>query len=98
MYETRPKKKLSARMRKSAGWAQNIMQRNIINFPTTSQIMELNLLTIITTVVGLPGIMYYKDNGLYIFRLIHIYIYFNILLSYLNAAHSAVLLSRMIRC
>ena len=32
--------------------------------------------------------MYYKDNGLYIFRLIHIYIYFNILLSYLNAAHS----------
>ena len=96
MYETRPKK-LSARMHKSAGWAQNTMQRNI-NFATTAQIMEPNLLTIITTVVGLPGIMYYKDNGLYIFRLIHIYIYFNILLSYLNAAHSAVLLRRMIRC
>ena len=40
--------------------------------------------------VGLLGIMYYKDNGLYIFRLIHIYIYFKILLSYLNAALSAV--------
>ena len=97
MYETRPKKKLSARTRKSAGWAQNTMQRNIINCATTPQIMEPNL-TIITTVVGLPGIMYYKDNGLYIFRLIHIYIYFNILLSYLNAAHSAVLVRRMIRC
>ena len=30
--------------------------------------------------------------------IIHIYIYFNILLSYLNAAYSAVLLIRMIRC
>ena len=48
--------------------------------------------------VGLLEIMYYIDNVLYIFRLIHIYIYFNILLSYLNAAHSVVLLSRMIRC
>ena len=37
----------------------------------------------------------YKHNGRYVFRLIHIYIYFNILLSYLNAAHSAVLGSRM---
>ena len=42
--------------------------------------------------------MYYKDYCVYIFRLIHIYIYFNILLSYLNSAHSAILLSRMIRC
>ena len=35
----------------------------------------------------LPRNVELKDNGLYIFTLIHIYIYFNILLSYLNSGH-----------
>ena len=87
MYEHRPKKKLSARMRKSHRRAQNTLQWNINNLATTSKNVEHNLDTIITTVAGLPAMYYYKDNGLSPLTLIRIYIYFNILFSYLNSGH-----------
>ena len=98
MYEHQPQEKLSARVLKSHRRTQNTLQRNINNLATTSKIVDHNLDTIITTVAGLPAMWYYKDNGLSLLTLIHINIYFNILLSYLNAAYSAVLLIRMIRC
>ena len=98
MYEHHPQKKLSARVRKSHRRAQNTLQCNINNLATTSKIVQHILDTIITRIAGLPTMWYYKDNGLSLLTLIHIYIYFNILFSYLNAAHSAVLVSRMIRC
>ena len=98
MYEHHPQEKLGTRVLKSHRRTQNTLQRNINNLATTSKIVEHNLDTIITTVAGLPAMWYYKDNGLSLLTLIHIYIYFNILLSYLNAAHSAVLLILMIRC
>ena len=98
MYEHHPQKKLSARVLKSHRRAQNTRQWNMNNLATTSKIVEHNLDTIITTVAGLPAMWYYKDNGFSLLTLIHIYIYFNILLPYLKAAHSAVLPSRMIRC
>ena len=98
MYEHYPQKKLSARVRKSHRRAQNTLQCNINNLATTSKIVDHILDTIITTVAGLPSMWYYKDNGLSLLTLIHISIYFKILFSYLNAAHSAVLVSRMIRC
>ena len=87
MYEHRPQKKLSARVRKSHRRAQNTLQWNINNLATTSKNVEHNLDTIITTVAGLPAMWYYKDNGLSPLTLIHIYIYFNILFSYLNSGH-----------
>ena len=98
MYEHHPQNKLSARVSKSHRRAKNTLQWNINNLATTSKIVEQNLDTIITTVAGLPTMWYYKDNGLSLLTLIHIYIYFNILFSYLNSAHSAVMVSRMIRC
>ena len=98
MYEHHPQEKLSARVLKSHRRTQNTLQRNINNLATTSKIVEHNLDTIITTVAGLHAMWYYKDNGFSLLTLIHIYIYFNILLSYLNAAYSAVLLIRKIRC
>ena len=87
MYEYRPQKKLSVKVCKSHRRAQNTLQWNINNLATTSKIVEYNLDTIITTVAGLPAMWYYKDNGLSLLTLIHIYIYFNILLSYLNSGH-----------
>ena len=68
-------------MRKSHRRAQNTLQWNINNLATTSKIVEHNLDTIITMVAGLPAMWYYKDNGLSLLTLIHIYIYFNICLS-----------------
>ena len=97
MYEHHPQNKLSARVRKSHRRAKNSLQWNTNNLATTSKIGEHNLDTIITTVAGLPTMWYYKDNDLSLLTLIHIYIYFNILFSNLNSAHSAVMVSRMIR-
>ena len=87
MYEPRPQKKLSARVRKSPRRAQTTLQWNINNLATTSKIVEHNLDTIINTVAGLPGVLCYKDKVLSPLTFIHIYIYFNILLSYLNSGH-----------
>ena len=69
----------------------------LITWLQPQKIMEHNLDTIITTVTGLPAMWYYKDNGLSLLILIHIYIYFNILFSYLNSGHCAGLESRLIR-
>ena len=98
MYEHHHQKKLSARVRKSHRRAQNTLQCNINNLAKTSKIIEHILDTIITRIAGLPAMWNYKDIGLSQLKLIHIYIYFNILFSYLNPAHSAVSVSRMIRC
>ena len=98
MFEQHPQKKLSARVHKSHRRAQNTLQCSINNLAKTSKIVEHILDTIITRIAGLPAMWYYKDIGLSLLKLLHIYIYFNILFSSLNPAHSAVLVSRMIRC
>ena len=48
----------------------------LITWLKPHKIVEHNLDTIITTVAGLPTMWYYKDNGLSLLTLIHIYIYF----------------------
>ena len=73
MYEHRSQKKLSTRVRKSHRRARNTLQWNINNMATTSKIVEHNIDTIITTVAGLPTMWYYKENGLSLLTLMHIY-------------------------
>ena len=99
MYEQNPQKKLSARVRKSHIEGLKIPCNAIlITWLQPQKSWNIYILeTIITRIAGLPAMLYYKDNGLSLLTLIYIYIYFNILFSYLNAAHSAVLVSQMIR-